>query len=549
LTLHGFSPDFTGALIAQDGVLEFLTYHVNLLPNASEIAIGFPANTNRGLVAFYVRPEARNLAEETVVGQNIRVVGESTLTRLGVFRPDHNDVIRFTGNIDLTQFDTYGNTRSFVLYRGEENTSVQTRYENGDTLDERTFMYLEGSITGANKRLRVQIEQSYSPNKFPNTMNNPTNLQIKAIWTLSGTNTGWSGTLELGNRQGTDAATDGQDSDKESYVRFGRNDGNATLAISSNVVVVLRHDAHLQAFGSQVTIGSLFTDGLMQDLAAGFFGSDLTTNSFIENAGTQPGSFRICQFTNATISATIRDGTYWSPYEADQPAAALSILKDGPATLTLLASNSFSGLARVMSGTLALSGTGSIRNAHTIQIDAGATLSVTPRVDQTLSLASGQTLKGHGTLQGGLIAESGSFVKPGTSPGTLTVTGDVTFDSGSTFEVELLGTLLGEWDQLLMTGVYELTPGGATLSVIAPNPLTLGFVFPIVENWGTIDSSVFSGLPDGATFTAGANQFQINYGTLPGYADDVTLTVVPEPSTLGLFGMVVVAVLLRHRRR
>lgn len=379
-------------------------------------------------------------------------------------------------------------------------------------------------------------------------MNNPTNLQIKMVWTFSGTNDTWLGTLELGNRQGTDATWQGQDSDKEHYVRFGRNDGNPTPAISSNVVVVLRHDAHLQAFGSQVTIGSLFTDGRANNVTTDYFGSDLTTNSFVENAGTQPGSFRMCQFTNAEISATIRDGTFWSPTEKDQPAAALSILKDGFATLTLLASNSFSGLAQVMSGTLALSGTGSIRNAHTIQIDAGATLAVTQRVDGTLSLASGQTLRGHGTVLGGLIAESGSFVKPGTSPGTLTVTGDVTFQSGSTFEVELLGTLSGQWDQILMTGVSEATLNNATLSVIAPNPLTLGFVF-LIENWGSIDSSTFNGLPDGTTFAAGANVFQINYGTLSGYADDVTLTVIPEPSTLGLVGMIAAAVLLRRRLR
>lgn len=549
LTIYGFSPDYTGAIVLQDGYLDINVIHQNLLPNVSKYVIGYSANENRGIVNLNVRPERANVVAETVISQKIEVLGESDDTAIGVFRPDHNDSVRFTGDIDLVGFDTYNNLREFRLKRWEENVSGGRQLEGGDSFDERSFIWLEGSIIGTNKRIRTLVQQSYSPNNLPNTMNNPTNLQMKAVWTFSGTNDTWLGTLELGNRQGTDATWQGQDSDKEHYVRFGRNDGNPTPAISSNVVVVLRHDAHLQAFGSQVTIGTLFTDGRANNVTVDYFGSDLTTNSFIENAGTQPGSFRICQFTNATISATIRDGTYWSPTEKDQPAAALSIYKDGPATLTLLASNSFSGLARVMSGTLALSGTGSIRNAHTIQIDAGATLDATPRTDGTLSLAAGQTLQGHGTVNGGLIAEAGSFVKPGTSPGTLTVTGDVTFESGSTFEVELLGTLSGQWDQILMTGVYEVTLNGATLSVLAPNPLTIGYVFPIIENWGSIDSSTFSGLPDGTTFVAGANTFQINYGTLPGYADDVTLTVIPEPSTLGLVGMIVAAVLLRRRLR
>jgi autotransporter-associated beta strand protein len=550
LSLMDYSPDFTGAIKVQDGTLDIFTRHVNLVPNASEFVLGYPANTNRGVVALYVRPEADAIANETVIGQNIRVVGESDDTRLGVFRGDHLDVIRFTGDIDLTGFDQYGNLRELRLHRADDNLSARRNWEGGDTFDVRTFVWLEGGIIGTNKRLRISTEQSYSPNGLPNTQNNPTNSNLIMIWTFAGANTNWTGTLEVGNRQGTDPVWTGPDYNKQPVVRFGKDDGQPTLAISSNVVVVLRHDARLQAFGSQVTIGTLFTDGKADNVTSDYFGSDLTTNSFIENAGTQPGSFRICQFTNATISATIRDGVVWSPVAADQPAASLSIYKDGPATLTLLASNSFSGMARVMAGTLALSGTGSIRNAHTIQIDAGATLDVTPRSDSTLWLASGQTLQGHGTLQGGLIAESGSFVKPGASPGALTVVGDVTFDSGSTFEVEILGPLSGQYDQLLMNSLYELTLNGATLSVLAPNPLSVGTVFPIISGWGSIDSSTFAGLPDGTTFTADANQFQIHYGTLPGYADDVTLTVVPEPGTLATMGLALaVGAVLRRRVR
>ncbi len=548
LLIRQFSPEFTGEIRVQDGVVDMVTSGPFPTPNASNIVIGIAANTNRGLVAFRVRPEQDSLAKTTIVPQNIRVLGESDATRLSVFRSDHNDSIRFTGNIDLTGFDNFGNHREFQLHRSDDSLTHRGG-DGGDTFDERTFIWLEGSITGINKRIRTLIEQGGSPNTQDKGAQAPPELDLHVLWTLGGNNSGWTGTLELGNRQGTSAGAQGPDFDKEHFVRFGNNDGLPTAAISSNVVVVLRHDAHLQAFGSQVTIGTLFTDGKADNVTSDYFGSDLTTNSFIENAGTQPGSFRICQFTNATVSATIRDGTYWSPTEADAPAAALSILKDGPATLTLLASNSFSGLARVMSGTLALSGTGSIRNAHTIQIDAGATLNVNPRVDQTLRLAAGQTLQGNGTLTGGLIAESGSFVKPGTSPGALTVVGDVTFQSGATYVAEVLGTLAGQYDQLLMGPLYELELNGATLSVLAPTPLTLGAVIPIISGWGTIDASTFGGLPDNTTFAAGANLFQINYGTLSGYEDDVTLTVVPEPGTLGLVGLALLAAGLPRRRR
>ncbi len=228
--------------------------------------------------------------------------------------------------------------------------------------------------------------------------------------------------------------------------------------------------------------------------------------------------------------------------------AGAALTKAGAGTLRLEGNALWSGNTTVAGGTLQLAGS-TAPASPVLQIDAGATLDVTGMPGGTLTLGAGQTLKGNGTLAGGLIVDNGSTLSPGLSPGVLTVTGNLDFDTGGTFAVELLGTLAGQWDQVQMQTGSTLTPGGGTLSVTAPNPLTLGFVFPVISGWSTIDSSTFAGLPDGATFTAGANQFQINYGTLTGYENDVTLTVVPEPSTLGLVGMIAAAVLLRRRLR
>jgi len=217
----------------------------------------------------------------------------------------------------------------------------------------------------------------------------------------------------------------------------------------------------------------------------------------------------------------------------------------------MINTNTFTGMARIMNGTLELLTNAMFAAANTIRIDAGATLSVSGRTDRALTLASGQTLSGNGTLLGGLIVGAGATVAPGVSPGALTVTGgDVTFQAGSSFDVEILGTLAGQYDQLLMSAPQTLTLGNATLLVTAPNPLTLGAVIPIISGWGSIDSSTFSGLAENAEFTAGGNVFRVNYGTLTGYEDDVTLTVVPEPATLGLVGLAAaVAKLLRRRLR
>lgn len=543
LLIRNYSPDHTGALEVRDGTIDMFTTGPYTHPNASAIRIGSATNVDFGTLMFRIRPEIENLAKETVVPQNITVLGESADTRLGFFRSDHNDSVRFTGGIDLTGFNTNAGAavREFQLWRGDDAVGQRTA-EGGDTFDERLFVWLEGGITGGDKRIRTVTELAGNQDKGTQ---DPPELNVHTVYTLSGTNTGWTGTLEVGNRNGTAAGVQGPDFDKEHYVRFGRNDGAATLAISSNNIVVLRHDAHLQAFGSQVTIGTLMTDGKADNVTTDYYGNDPSTNSFIENAGTIAGSFRIVQQTNSILRATIRNGTFWSPTAGDQAAAPLSIIKDGPASLTLESAHTYSGTTRVMAGTLALTGGASIVNSSMIQIDAGATFSVTQRTGATMTLVSGQTLKGEGTYAGGLIVASNATVAPGSSPGTLTTTADVEFQSGSTFSVDLVGTLAGEADKLVMAGAGDtLTLGGATLSLITPNVLPVSSSFVIIDGFSSI-SGTFAGLPnDGDTVATANNTFEIQYN-----ANDITLTVVPEPASLGLIGVAGLFGWLVRRRR
>ncbi len=285
------------------------------------------------------------------------------------------------------------------------------------------------------------------------------------------------------------------------------------------------------------TAGTLDLNGFDQRIGNLTSGITNLYRSFVTNRSSTLATFTVHQTVAATNRTTI--------------AGPISFVKDGPATVSMINTNTFTGMARIMNGTLELLTNAMFAAANTIRIDAGATLSVSGRTDRALTLASGQTLSGNGTLLGGLIVGAGATVAPGVSPGALTVTGgDVTFQAGSSFDVEILGTLAGQYDQLLMSAPQTLTLGNATLLVTAPNPLTLGAVIPIISGWGSIDSSTFSGLAENAEFTAGGNVFRVNYGTLTGYEDDVTLTVVPEPATLGLVGLAAaVAKLLRRRLR
>ncbi|MCX7818394.1 MAG: autotransporter-associated beta strand repeat-containing protein [Kiritimatiellae bacterium] len=282
------------------------------------------------------------------------------------------------------------------------------------------------------------------------------------------------------------------------------------------------------------TRGTLDLNGYNQRIANLFSGTNFMA-SFVTNRSATHATFTVVQ----TLPTN-----YLGQFSGN-----MSFEKRGPAELKLHADSFHTGATRILEGALTLITNGALSASSTIEIGAGAQLTVTGRLDQTLTLNPGQTLKGEGTLRGGLIVGNGATLSPGTSPGVLTVIGDVALQSGSTFEVEVLGPLAGQYDQLLMTSSSMFTPGGATLSILAPNPLTLGLVFPIVTGWGAIAPSTFAGLPDGATVVGGVNTFQINYGTLTGYEDDVTLTVIPEPATLALVGLSAAVFVLRRRLR
>ena len=119
---------------------------------------------------------------------------------------------------------------------------------------------------------------------------------------------------------------------------------------------------------------------------------------------------------------------------------------------------------------------------------------------------------------------TGGKASPGTSPGRLTVNGNVAFAAGSTFEVELNGTTVAtQYDQLTVNGTVNL--GGATLSTILGAGFTppVGTAFTIIDNDGTeAVTGTFAGLAPGAVFSVGGQAFSISYSG--GTGNDVVLT-------------------------
>ncbi len=135
---------------------------------------------------------------------------------------------------------------------------------------------------------------------------------------------------------------------------------------------------------------------------------------------------------------------------------------------------------------------------------ASGAVIVTGTVNVTSLTVTAGSLGGAGTVIGPVSVSSGGTVAPGVSPGILN-TGNVSFTSGSNFDVEINGTTVGtQYDQLNVTGSVSL--GGATLNLSGTHTPVAGDTFIIVNNDST----------DGVTgnFTMGTGGTDSNGGSL-----------------------------------
>ena len=135
-------------------------------------------------------------------------------------------------------------------------------------------------------------------------------------------------------------------------------------------------------------------------------------------------------------------------------------------------------------------------------------------------MSSGK-LGGSGGIGTATIAAGGIF-GAGESPGCMTL-GILTMTGTSVFEEELAGNVACTgYDQTTVTGTATL--GGATLTIVPSYTPTIGQVFTILTAGSIVGE--FAGLPDNSEVTAGGITFRINYNSIIGGGENVTLTVL-----------------------
>ncbi|MBN1256424.1 MAG: hypothetical protein JXA52_01825, partial [Planctomycetes bacterium] len=143
---------------------------------------------------------------------------------------------------------------------------------------------------------------------------------------------------------------------------------------------------------------------------------------------------------------------------------------------------------------------------------------------QGMTLGSTDSLSGRGSVLGNLL--NGGTVRPGQSPGILTIDGDYEQTLGGILEIEIDGTDPSLYDQLVITGAASLA---GTLEIILDTFLpAVGDSFTIM----TFDS--YTGGFDDVLIQGGVDDIFFDMAFLE---HSLVLTAVPEPCTWALLAL------------
>ncbi len=269
---------------------------------------------------------------------------------------------------------------------------------------------------------------------------------------------------------------------------------------------------------------------------------------YYESNGTRLGALRLEHGSVQAGSVTLtgdagigsQDGTLGGTISGviGDNGDGYGIIKLGVNTITLTAANTYSGDTVVQTGTLALSGDGSIANSSTIDVRSGAFLNVASVTDGW-TLATDQTLIGNGTVTGDIAVEG--IIAPGNSAGTLTIDGALVLAASSVWQVEIGGISPSEYDRLIVNG--DLTAGGEiSLSLVNGFAPSYGDSFQILDT--DFDQFVDGGYTFNSTGAGLSGDLEWDFSD---FANTGYITVIPEPSSVFLAGLGALGLLRRRR--
>jgi T5SS/PEP-CTERM-associated repeat protein/autotransporter-associated beta strand protein len=323
----------------------------------------------------------------------------------------------------------------------------------------------------------------------------------------------------------------------------------------------------LSAHGGDLTV-SLFGDG--RDVGLNQFGNGLSFGSLYADARTVVvngfdlngnGGRQFYAYDNVSstadygeITGVVRNG---------------GVRKTGDGLLVLSGDNTYALGTTIVAGTLRAGhnhalGTGTviIQNGARLDVAGGVT------VDNTLSIQSGGSVGGSGTINSHVVVGNGGIVSPGNSPGTQSVLAE-TWATGGNYLWEIndvdggIGIDPG-WDWINITNQLNITANaGGKFNILVTSLALSNSAGPVHDfnqfsNYSWVIASAGGGVTgfDSSAFhlnTAGfQNGFNGSFGiSLVG--NDITLTysatAVPEPTSLLLVVAAAGGMAWRRRRR
>ncbi len=245
-----------------------------------------------------------------------------------------------------------------------------------------------------------------------------------------------------------------------------------------------------------------------------------------------------------------------------------SLSKSGSGTVTFSNSQSYLGDTSITGGTLRLNSGVSLASSL-IQIDSGGVLDVSQV--SLFNLNAGQTLSGSGQVIGAVTQSAGSMISPGSSPGTLNFTGDVTLMGGSSYLWEIndatgtSGNTVG-WDLLTTSGSLIIGSTSSNPYVISVQSLLPSNAPGDVGNFdpnGTYDWEIAfaaAGISsfDASAFTVDTSGFSNDLSSVPNHTFAIwqngnslylNYAAVPEPSTFYAIALFTLGVALMRQPR
>ncbi len=282
------------------------------------------------------------------------------------------------------------------------------------------------------------------------------------------------------------------------YINSGTVIANSTTALSQNSAFQVNTGATLTLSGFSNTIASL---------ADGTAGGGIVQNGAA--SGTATLTINGASGVTTSFSGVLRDGagggglTLSEGLNAPAPAIVqLAIVKDGPSTQILAGANTYTGTTTINGGSLEVDG--SIASSSLTTVNANGVLTGTGSVGNTTVASGGTLLPGNGT--------------PGSS---LTVAGNLAFQSGALYLVQL-----NPATSTFTSVTGTATPGGAAVGAVYANGTYVSKQYTILTTTGGVNGT-FSGLVNTnlpTNFSAA-----LNYDPKNVYLD-LTLNFTPTPS-------------------